>query len=221
MESLFKVKFNWPAIFATAVLLQLLFPGMSWFSKLAILITLHQFILLFNSIGYVIPVRYLFGSLMCLQMLLGPMLAYNGLDKFQLPNYQMKIAEFAYFSYVIPAVICFIAGLHISAGKLKGEVIDRESVLTSVKNNPNLAYILIVAGFFSSIAAVFFSTELAFIFVLIGGFKFIGLFMIIIGKKQLKILPLIVVIGSIISTSLTIGMFHDLLTWIVFYVRPT
>jgi len=172
--------------------------------------------LLFNSIGHVIPVRYLFGSLMCLQMLLGPVLAYNGLDKFQPETYQMKITEFAYFSYVIPAVICFILGLHISAGKLKGEVIDIEAVLMFVKNNSKLAYILIVVGFFSSIAAVFFSTELAFIFVLIGGFKFVGLFMIILGNQQLKIMPLMVVIGSIISTSLAIGMFHDLLTWIIF-----
>lgn len=153
---------------------------------------------------------------MCVQMLLGPMLAYNGLDHFQPAIYQMKVSEMVYFSYTIPAVICFIIGLHITAGKLKGEIIDTESVFSVVKNNPRLSYIFIFVGFVSSIASSLFTSDLAFVFILLGGFKFIGLFMIIFGNQQLKLVPLIIVVGSIISTSLTIGMFHDLLTWIIF-----
>jgi len=62
----------------------------------------------------------------------------------------------------------------------------------------------------------FFSSDLAFVFYLLGNFKFIGLFLLIMGSKQLKVLPTVVVIGSIISSSLGEGMFHDLLTWIIF-----
>ena len=216
MYSLLKVKFNWVALAIIAILLQALFPDVSWYSKFAILISIHQFSILFNSIGYVIPVRYLFGALMCLQILLGPMLAYNGLDKFQPITYQMKIPENVYFAYAIPALLCFILGLHITAGKLNGEIVDIKSIINFVRTNTRLSYIFILIGFISSVAAEFFSKELAFIFILLGGFKFIGLFLIILGNQHLKLIPLIVVIGSIISTSLTNGMFHDLLTWVIF-----
>ena len=53
-------------------------------------------------------------------------------------------------------------------------------------------------------------------FYLLGSFKFIGLFLLVLGTKQLKLLPSIVVIGSIVASSLNSGMFHDLLTWLIF-----
>jgi hypothetical protein len=40
--------------------------------------------------------------------------------------------------------------------------------------------------------------------------------MIVFGDKKLKVAPLILVIGSIVASSLVGGMFHDLLTWILF-----
>lgn len=177
---------------------------------------MHQFALLFNSIGSVVPIRYLFGAFMCLQLLLGPTLAYNGLDSFQVNQYRMQIPEEVYFRYVIPAVICFILGLHLNAGRLDGELIDQDRIEKYVSKNKDIAYIFIGIGFVSSIVAEFLSSELAFVFFLLGGFKFVGAFMIIIGNQQLRITPLVIVYGSIIVSSLGMGMFHDLLTWIVF-----
>lgn len=190
--------------------------GMSWMSYLAILITLHQFFLLFYSIGYVIPIRYLAGSLMCVQMLLGPTLAYNGLDQYQRPESQMQIPEWDYLSYAIPAMLCFITGLHITAGNLKGEFVKIDKIRKYVQEDYTLAYTFIGVGFAASVVSSFFSSELAFVFVLIAGFKFIGAFFLILGNRRIKPLYLVLVFGSIILSSLRGAMFHDLLIWLIF-----
>lgn len=182
----------------------------------ALMLSLYQFILLFESIGHFIPVRYLFGSLMCLQFFVGPTLAYNGLAGYEYFMYRMRIPEMEYFSYVIPAVLSFIVGLHLFAGNLDGEVVNEKRIMEFVQKNPKLPYVFIIVGLFISMISGYFSSELAFVFYLIGSFKFVGLFMLILGSKQLKPLPMVIVIGSIVSSSLASGMFHDLLTWIIF-----
>lgn len=153
---------------------------------------------------------------MCIQFFIGPTLVYNGFDEYVYHVYRMKIPEDEYFAYAIPAVISFIIGLHIFSKNLMGEHIDQEKIKDFVKEHPSMPYIFIGAGLSASIFSSFFSAEIAFVFYLIGSFKFIGLFMIILSGTYIKPLPLALVFGSIISTSLGDGMFHDLLTWIIF-----
>ena len=57
--------------------------------------------MVFVSVNHVIPIRYLSGFMMCLQMLVGPALAYNGLDEFQEGYNKMQISESDYFSFVL------------------------------------------------------------------------------------------------------------------------
>lgn len=199
-----------------AIAIRVVFFHISWLSYIALLITLHQFFLLFYSIGYVIPIRYLAGSLMCLQMLLGPTLAYNGLDQYQRPESQMQIPEWEYLAYAIPAMLCFITGLHITAGNLKGEFIKLDKIRKYIQDDYTLAYTFIGIGFGASVVSSFFSSELAFVFVLLGAFKFIGAFFLILGDRHIKPLYLVLVFGSIILSSLRGAMFHDLLIWMIF-----
>lgn len=216
MNSLFKAKMDWGVYLIAAIAIRILFFNMSWFSYVAVLIALHQFLLLFYSIGYIIPVRFIAGAFMCMQMLLGPALAYNGLDAYQGPETKMQIPEFDYFCYAIPAVICFIMGLHITAGNLRGEFVNQEKIRKYVGENQTLPYYFVGIGFLSSFVAPFFGSELGFVFFLISNFKFIGAFLIIIGNKQLKPFYLFLVYGSILISSLQAAMFHDLLTWMIF-----
>jgi hypothetical protein len=216
LKSLFNVKFNWLMYLLAGVVIRLVFIDISWYSYSAVMITIYQFLLLFNAIGHVIPVRYLLGSFMCVQFFVGATFAYNGLDQYQYQFYVMRIPESEYFSYVIPAVLLFIAGLHLNAGNLKGEQIDEKGIKYFVQKNPRLPYFFIGIGFVSSIVANFFSSELAFMFYLFGGFKFIGLFLLVLGGTNLKPFTMAVVVGSVVSSSLGSGMFHDLVTWIVF-----
>jgi hypothetical protein len=216
LYSLFKVKFNWGLYLGLLIFSRLLFPEISWYSYTAMMISAFQFLLLFHSFGSVIPVRYLLGAFMCLQMFVGPALAYNGLDQYQHGFLKMQIPEEQYFLYVIPAVICFIVGLHIRAGMLEGEVVDQEKIKQFVKENLKLPYVFIGIGFVSSFVSGLFGAELGFVFTLLASFKFIGTFLIILSGTKLRPFFLFLVYGSVIASSLGNAMFHDLLTWLVF-----
>lgn len=216
MESLFNGRFPTFLYLGFVLIIRVLWIDISWFSFFALCITLHQFMLLFYSIGYVVPMRYILGAFMCLQMLLGPTFAYNGLDQYQSFTYKMKIPEGDYFAYAIPAVICFIIGLHITAGQLKGEVLDRKPIAAFVDSSGDLPYWFIGIGFVSSIVSSYFSSELGFVFYLMSSFKFIGAFMLLLSSKQMKTSVLVIVFGSIVISSLSEAMFHDLITWTIF-----
>jgi hypothetical protein len=153
---------------------------------------------------------------MCVQFFIGPMFAFNGLDEYQYFMYKMQVSENNYFVYAIPAVLLFILGLHLRSGTYNGEKINQKAILQFIAKNKTLPYLFIVIGFFSSVFSVFFSNSLSFLFYLLGGFKFIGLFMLVLGEQKIKTLPFLLVISSIISSSFGSGMFHDLLTWIIY-----
>jgi hypothetical protein len=219
MNDLFKkdVPIDWRIFFGIVLFTKLFFPDISLYSFFAFIISAYQFMLLFYSIGFILPVRYLAGSLMCVQMLVGPALAYNGLDEYQLGYLKMQVDESIYFSYVIPATILFLIGLRIKFNQnVSDEFININQLKEYVKNNQQTMYIFIVIGFVSSLISPFFSTEIGFVFTLLGSFKFVGLFMLILGDNKLKPLSLFVVLSSIILSSLGNAMFHDLLIWLLF-----
>jgi hypothetical protein len=218
MKTLFPDKFNWPSYLLVGIFLRLLLFSISWNSFFAIMISLYVITLLFDSISSIIPTRHLLGSFMCVQFFIGPAFAYNGIDDYQYFMYKMRVSESEYFLYAIPAVVLFIIGLHINAERYKGEIVDTNQIKLFVSKNKSVAYLFIGIGLLSSILSEFFSSDLAFVFYLLSGFKFIGLFLLILGTDQIKILPLFIVIGSIISSSLGNGMFHDLLTWLIYTI---
>lgn len=216
MKELLRPSYNWLAFFLFALIIRLIFVNLEWLPYLALMISAYQFSLLFDSIGHIIPTRHLLGSFMCLQFFVGSAFAYAGLDEYQYFKYQMRISATDYYLYAIPAVVAFIIGLHSTAGKYKGEIVNEERIKLFVEKNQKLPYIFIALGFFASVLSGFFSSELAFVFYLLGSFKFIGLFLLVLGTKQIKVLPMVIVIGSIVASSFNSGMFHDLLTWIIF-----
>ncbi|MFT3679155.1 MAG: hypothetical protein QM791_02710 [Ferruginibacter sp.] len=216
MYTLTRTNFNWVNFIGLALTIKLLFPGISAYSFFAILVTIYQFTLLFNSIGYIIPIRYLFGALMCLQMFLGPAFAYNGLDEYQRGYYKMQVPEAQYFQYAFPAVCCFILGLHVTAKKFEGEKLNLKRIADYGGEQPYLPYYLIGIGFIASILTFTVASELTFLFTLLASLKYVGLFLLLLGRTELKRGPLILVFVSIITTSLGEGMFHDLLIWLIF-----
>ena len=219
MNNLFKtdVPIDWRIYFAIVIFFKLSFPELSIFSFLAFMISAYQFMLLFYSIGFVLPIRYLTGSLMCVQMLVGPALAYNGLDEYQVGFLKMQVDETKYFSYVIPATVMFLIGLKIKFNKnIVDEFINIKHLKEYVKYNQQTLYTFIIIGFISSLVSPLFSMEIGFVFTLLGSFKFVGLFMLILGDSKLKPISLLIVLSSIILSSLGEAMFHDLLIWLLF-----
>lgn len=218
MKSLTHPNFHWEVFIPLILLIRLVYFDLSIIGWVALVLSVYQFMLLFDAIGHFIPVRYLLGSFMCLQFFVGPTFAYNGAEEYAYFMYKMKVPELEYFSYAIPAVLSFIIGLHLFAGNLDGEKIDEARTKRFVKNNPRIPYIFIVVGFISSFVSQFVASELAFVLYLVGSFKFIGLFMLILADNPLKTIYLYLIGASIVSSSLGQGMFHDLLTWTIFTV---
>ena len=218
MKTLFPSDFNWTAYFTVLIGVNLVFMSSSLWIILALAISVHQVILLFTNLGKVIPVRYLFGCMICLQYLIGPSIQYNfvWIDELLYFKYKMQVTEDVYFAYVIPAVLAFIIGLHIAAKNFSGERIAMQKINEFVRQNPMFPYYLIGIGFLVSLTASSLPEEIAFVLYIIANFKFIGLFMLLLGEKKLKLVPMILVIGSVISSSLGAGMFHDLLIWLMF-----
>ncbi len=218
LGTLFTKKFNWGGYVLALLVIRVVFLDLSFISFLAVMIALYQFLLLFDSIGTLIPTRHLLGFFMCVQYFVGPVLAYNGLDQYQYFQYRMKIPETEYFSYAMPAVLFFILGVHSIASKDEVEKVSEVNIAKFYLKNPLMPYYLIGIGFLSSVISSFFSADLAFVFYLLGGLKFIGLFILILGSQQFNLLSMILVIGSIISSSFNEGMFHDLLTWLIYTI---
>lgn len=213
--TLFNVRINWIVFAVVLVAVYITIPDISIWSFVALTIATHQFFLVFYAYGSVIPIRYWAGALMCLQLLAGPAFAYSGLDEYMYFKYRMQVPEATYFAYALPAVIAFILGLH-SSGRLNGERVDQSAVVQFVASNTLLPFLFIGVGFLSSVAAGFFGAELANVFYILGGFKFVGLFMLLLSRQPIKILPLALVLGAILFTTIRTAMFHDLITWLVF-----
>ena len=188
----------------------------SWFIYFSLMVCFYQFYLLFLSINDYIPIRFLFGSLMCLQLLLGPSFAYMGLDQYQDGLFKMQVPEEQYYYLVLPGVLLFIAGLNFKAYDLPGEIPDLNKIRHFIKRDSSLPYYLIGVGFVSSFISKYFGSEFAFLFVLFGGLKFIGLYLLVLGGWGIKPFTVAVVYGSIIISSLLTGMFHDLIIWLIF-----
>lgn len=197
-------------------LLKLFYFDMSWWSIFAFTFSAFQFYLLFESFGKVIPIRHLFGSFMCLQMLVGPALAYNGLDQYQVGHFRMQVSESDYFIYVLPAVLLFILGLHFKSQSYAGEKVDINLLEQFILRHSSLPFLFILIGFFSTFLSQWSWPSLTFIFYLLGGLKFIGLFLIILTKKHLNYFTTFLVYGSVILSSVATAMFHDLLSWGIF-----
>ncbi len=195
------------------IIIKCCFNNFSFVGLLALFVFFQQLTSLFLELGTDIPYRALFGTMMALQMLVGPSLVYNGLEGYQI--YKMAIGQEEYFYYVLPATIFFIIGLNIWAKKKDGQLIDLDALAQTAGRNKKVSFYLIAIGFIGSLMNSFVPADLAFVFYLLGMLKFMGLFILILSNEQVKLPWLVLIYGSIILSSLNSGMFHDLLTWTI------
>jgi hypothetical protein len=127
----------------------------------------------------------------------------------------MKVPQDVYYTYMLPAVSMFILGLHVTAKKFRGEIINIKAVSAFVDRSGDLPYYFVAIGFLSTVISTYFSAVFGFVFYLMASFKFVGAFMLLLGTRQMKPMVLVLVFGSVISSSLLTAMFHDLLTWLI------
>ena len=161
-----------------------------------------------------IPIKELFLSLYSLQYLFGAALTYNGWDKYNYYDYRMRIGSEDYFMYVIPVFLSFCLGFNIFVKK-NSIKINRNQIDQWLNSHPQAPYYFIAVGFVISFVLDFVPSSLNFVVYLLSGFKYIGLFILLMSFRTIKPMLMAVIYGSILVSSFQGGMFHDLLIWII------
>jgi hypothetical protein len=215
-QSIYSHNTQKPYLILYAVVVTLFVAGFPLVESLAFLLFFHQLFTLFYSIGKIMPVRALIGTLFTFQLLVGPIIAYNGGDDYVIEAYKMKVDEATYYSILLPATFFFILGLNIFSTKSQGETLNIDSIKELRKAHPYLPHYLIAIGIGANLLEPMVSSDLKFVLYIIGLLRYIGVFISIIGDKKLNIWMIVVVYGGLLVMSGTSGMFHDLLTWSIF-----
>lgn len=192
----------------------LLFFKFDIYSAIALSLFMYWVSSLFIRTNDSLPIKELFLSLYGLQFLFGPALAYNGMDYYTLDIYKMKVNSEEYFSFLIPVFIAFSLGFNVYCKKYSLKI-NRQQIDKWCMQNPKIPYYFIVIGFITSYTFSFLPSSLVFLAYLMGSFKYIGLFILLLSYKTLKIKLMALIYGLILVSSFQSGMFHDLLTWII------
>jgi hypothetical protein len=161
-----------------------------------------------------VPLKELFLSLYALQYLFGAALTYNGFDSYNHFTNQMRVPSNEYFTYLIPVFLSFSFGFSIFIKK-NSIKINRSQIDQWLRLHPQAPYYFIAVGFLISFVSNFVPSSLNFVVYLLSGFKYMGLFILLMSFRPVKPTLMALIYGSIFVSSFQGGMFHDLLIWII------
>ena len=169
-----------------------------------------------ENLGRKIEIRDIIILMALLQWVIAPVIAYS-MPESSLSFYFMAVDHTTYMNYVLPATLAFIAGLMIPVFRRAvddGELLERNIELT--RNFPHLGLVFILIGISANLFDQFFPSALRFAFYLLHNLVFIGLFYILVSDRPYKWLAFIAAILYLLGTSVSTGMFHDLILWMSF-----
>jgi hypothetical protein len=209
-----KSKAFWNIFFFCQVL-ALFFVEFDFYYQVATSIFIYQAVCFFDNLGKGLNIRYLIGLLYSLNYLFGPMLMYSWLNPFVEIQYTLKGDPDVYFSYVIPAILCMLAGLHIFAKK-GDEYIDVKKVNAIVMHYPNLPLYMIVFGVFMGLVAPFLPGEVGLLTSGLAQLRFVGFFIHILTTKKFNFMYFAFTYGLLMLQSVLSSMFNDLLNLLFF-----
>jgi hypothetical protein len=204
---------NYIIALATVLLFKLHFEY-DLFSSTAVGIFVYWFSTLLIRSNTSMPIKELFLSLYALQYLFGAALTYNGLDEYNNYDNRMRIDSEDYFMFVIPVFLSFCLGFNIFVKKYSIKI-NRVQIDQWLNLHPKAPYYFIVIGFLISFTLNFLPSSLSFVVYIVSGFKFVGLFILLMSFRTIKPILMAVIYGSILISSFQGGMFHDLLIWII------
>lgn len=192
-----------------------LFTDLYFVSSIGLALTAGVFIKFVQDLGKRIEVRDLVAFLAILQWVLGPVLAYNVLPYDEL--YYMAVDEATYMNYVVPGCFALTLGLYfplVQDRLVAAE--DIEKVKEYVKENKWVGYLIAVAGIGAGMVGKYLPASLSFLFFLLSGMQFVGVYMILFSESKLKWIAFAGVMGMVIMASVLQGMFGELVLWMMF-----
>ena len=197
------------------LLLSFIFILMNW--ELAIFASLIPitFILTFlinSNKGF--NIRNLFLVFYCLQYLIGSSLSYK-YDN--VSSYKMIIDSNQYYSFAIPGILLFGLGLYFITEKSDEDKIFNLNKSFIQKIDETILINLFVISCLIEFLPFEVPELIKFVIFILKSFKYAFVCYLIVSKEKLKIQFIITPILFLTYHSIASGMFHDLLTWCIFF----
>ena len=192
-----------------------LFTNLYFVSSIGVALTAGVFIKFVQDLGQRIEIRDLVAFLAILQWVLGPVLAYNVLPYDEL--YYMAVDEATYMNYIVPGCFALTLGLYFPLAQdrlVAGDEI--ESIKEYIKENQWIGYLIALGGIGAGMVGKYLPASLSFLFFLLSGMQFVGVYMILFSESKIKWLAFAGVMGMVIMASVLQGMFGELVLWMMF-----
>lgn len=192
-----------------------LFTELYYVSAIGVAMFVCVFVKFVQDLGKRIEVRDLIAFLAILQWVLGPVLAYNVLPYDEL--YWMDVPESVYMGYVVPACLALVVGLYfpLSDDRLVAAE-DIEKVKIYANENPYIGYLIAGVGIAAGMVSKYLPASLSFLFFLLSGMQFVGVYLILFSDSKIKWLAFAGVMGMVIMAAVLQGMFGELVLWMMF-----
>jgi len=192
-----------------------LFSSLYFMSAIGLSLSLGVAIKFIQDLGERIEVRDLIAFMALTQWIIGPVLAYNVLPYDEL--YYMAVDEVTYMNYVVPACAAMLLGLYFPFTDER--IINDEDInkiREFVRDKKYLGFLIAGGGLFASWAGAFLPNALSFLFFLLSGMQFVGVYIILLTDSKLKWPVFAFVMGLVVLQSVRMGMFGELVLWMLF-----
>jgi hypothetical protein len=191
------------------------FTELYFVSTLGLVLSFGVVLKFVQDLGKRIEVRDLIAFLALMQWIVGPVMAYNILPYDEL--YYMDVDEVTYMHYVVPACVALIIGLYFPITDER--IIDDEDIKKLkefISDKQLLGYLIAAVGLAAGFAGKFLPKSLSFLFFLLSGMQFVGVYIILFSKSKLKWFAFTGVMGLVIFQAVLMGMFGELILWMMF-----
>ncbi len=192
-----------------------LFTSLYFMSTIGLSLSLGVMIKFIQDLGERIEVRDLIAFMALTQWITGPVLAYNVLPYDEL--YYMAVDEATYMNYVVPACAALLLGLYFpfSDERIINDE-DINNIRAFLEDKKYLGFLIAGGGLFASWAGSFLPPALSFLFFLLSGMQFVGVYLILLTDSKLKWPAFAFVMGTVVLQSVRMGMFGELVLWMLF-----
>lgn len=193
------------------VVLLIFFTDIYFYSSIGIGISLYLVLRLLIVIDYTIPVLEIMLLMAASQWIIGPIIDYN--TKVTHYKYFMYVNEERYMGIVVPLFFVFtISSLVLGTGR----ILNPNFIKEKLSNNTRLPIYLILIGSFFWFTLRFMPPTLKFFSFLASNLPIVGIGLLFFTKIRYKWLWTLFVLLPTLISSITSGMFHNLILWSIF-----
>ncbi len=194
-----------------------LFTSLYFMSTIGLALSIGVLIKFVTDLGRRIEIRDLIAALALTQWIIGPILAYNVLPYDEL--YYMAVDEATYMNYVVPACAALLFGLYFPFTDER--IIDSDDInkiREFLEDKKYLGFLIAGVGLVAAWAGSFLPPSLRFLFFLLSGMQFVGVYIILLTDSKLKWPAFAFVMGMVTLQSVRMGMFGELVLWFMFSI---